>query len=75
MKILAKVSIPGRLRDEMLLKNAEYFEVPHNNDGTEFLRWWEKAASVDRDSVMKQAYDGGVNIVDALKARLKNECV
>jgi len=74
VKILAKVSIPGRLRDGMLLKNAEYFEVPHNNDGIEFMRWWEKAASTDRDSVMKQAYDADTTIVAALKARLEGEC-
>ena len=75
MKILTKVSIPGRLRDEMLLKNAEYFEIPHNNDGIEFMRWWEKSASDDRDSVMKQAYDGDIGIVEALKSRLADECV
>jgi hypothetical protein len=74
VKILAKVSIPGRLRDGMLLKNAEYFEVPHNNDGVEFMRWWEKSASDDRDALMKQAYDNNTDIVAALKTRLEGEC-
>lgn len=74
MKILAKVSVPGRLKDEMLLKNAEYFEVPHTSDGVEFMDWWEKAASDDRDALMKQAYDNNIGIVEALKAKLEGEC-
>jgi hypothetical protein len=74
VKILAKVSIPGRLRDGMLLKNAEYFEVPHSNDGIEFMRWWEEAGSGDRDTLMKQAYDSNTGIVEALKARLEGGC-
>jgi hypothetical protein len=73
MKILAKVSIPGRLKDGMLLKHAEYFNVPHNADGVEFMRWWEKAGSDDRDSLMKEAYDNNTGIVEALKARLEGE--
>jgi len=70
MKTLVKVSIPSRLRDEMLLKQAEYFEVPHTPAGFEFMSWWEKAASDDRDVVMKYAYDSGSDIVDALKKLL-----
>ena len=73
VKILAKVSIPNRLRDEMLLKNAEYFEVPHTADGVEFMRWWEDAGAGDRDSLMKEAYDSNTGIVEALKARLETE--
>lgn len=66
-QILVKVSIPGRLRDSMLLKSAEYFEVPNTADGVEFMRWWEDAGSDDRDGVMKHAYDNNVGIVTALK--------
>lgn len=69
VKTLAKVSIPGRLRDEMLLKSAEYFEIPHTIDGVKFMQWWEKAAMKDRDALMKQAYDNNTNLVEALKAR------
>ena len=70
MKTLVKVSIPGRLRDEMLLKKAEYFEVPHTPDGFEFMSWWEKAAATDRDDVMRRAYDADTDIVAALKEKL-----
>jgi hypothetical protein len=70
MRTLVKVSIPGRLRDEMLLKHAEYFEVPHTTDGFEFMSWWEKAASADKDDVMRRAYDANTGIVDALKEKL-----
>lgn len=74
MKILARLSIPGRLKDGMLLKEGEYFDVPHTHDGIDFMRWWEQAKKDDRDALMKQAYASGANIVETFKAKLESEC-
>ena len=73
MKILVKVSIPERLRDEMLLKNANYFDVPASLDGHAFMRWWKEAAADDRDDVLKIAYEKSVNVTQALREKLESE--
>lgn len=70
MKTLVKVSIPERLRDGMFLKTATHFAVPASMDGYAFMDWWEKAASDDRDEVMKVAYEKDIGVVEALKEKL-----
>lgn len=70
MKTLVKISIPERLRDEMLMKRANYFEVPLSSEGNELMKWWEKASSTERDDTMKLAYAKDISIVEALKERL-----
>lgn len=66
-----EISIPPRLRGEMLTKEA--FQVPYNADGEALMVWWEKAADIDKDAVMKLAYDKNVNIAQALKLRLQDK--
>ncbi len=73
MKILVKISIPERLRDDMLMKHANYFEVPLSQDGQALMGWWEKAATASRDSLMKLAYAKDISIVEALKERLASQ--
>lgn len=65
------ISIPPRLRGEMLTKEA--FEVPFGPDGEALITWWEKAASTDRDAIMKLAYDKNINIAQALKQHLQDK--
>ncbi len=74
MKTLVKVSIPDRLRCGMLMKTANYFEVPASQDGHAFMSWWEEAVANDRDEIMKTAYDKNISVVDALKEKLAS-CV
>lgn len=73
MKAMIRLSIPERLRDGMLLKTANYFEVPDTKDGHSLMEWWEKSASELRDTLMKQAYDNNVTIVEALKNHLASQ--
>ena len=73
MKVLVKISIPERLRDDMLMKHANYFEVPVSQDGQALVGWWEKASTASRDSLMKLAYDKNMGIVEALKERLASQ--
>lgn len=70
IKTLVKISVPERLRDGMLMKRANYFEVPASQDGHALMEWWENASSGSRDSVMKLAYARDVDIVEALKEHL-----
>lgn len=57
-KVLARLSIPPRLRYEMLLKegSAYGFDVPHTREGIEFLRSWRESKPQERDDMMKRAY-------------------
>lgn len=76
-RVLCRISIPPRLRDEMMLHkhgNAMEFDVPRTDDGSVFMQWWTKASSADRDDVMRSAYNNNVGIVDALKTKLDGEC-
>ena len=70
---MVKISIPERLRDGMMLKEANYFEVPSSPDGHEFMGWWQAAPADSRDSVMKLAYDKNVSVVEALHEHLSQE--
>lgn len=70
MKTLVKVSIPERLRHGMLMKTANYFEVPVSPDGHAFMSWWGEAPADDRDEVMKTAYEKDIGVVEALKEKL-----
>lgn len=72
-KTMVKISIPERLRDGMMLKQASYFEVPANQDGSALIEWWDKAASDSRDAIMKLAYDNNTDIIAALKEHLSKQ--
>ena len=64
-KVLARLSIPARLRDEMMLKkgSAKGFDVPHTKEGILFLNHWENNTTAqERDELMKRAYAEDVPI-------------
>lgn len=63
-KVLARLSIPPRLRDEMMLKegSAEGFDVPNTKDGVLFLNRWENFTAPERDTLMKRAFEENVPI-------------
>lgn len=63
--VMARISIPARLMDEMMLKTAGAFDVPNNAEGIAFMQWWEKSAAADRDSLMKYAYKNNVTLLEA----------
>lgn len=69
MSLWLTISIPRRLRDTMMLKEA--FEVSTGAESSAFLDWWEKAGNAERDEVMVRAYDHGISLVDSLKVALK----
>lgn len=71
-KILARLSIPPRLRDEMMLKegSAEGFDVPNTKDGVLFLNRWENSNAQERDTLMKRAFEEGTPIH---QVQLENE--
>jgi len=66
-KVLMRISIPARLRDEMMLKYAGSFAVPANDAGIEFQQWWSKAPAAERDKLMKTAYKNNITLLDALE--------
>jgi hypothetical protein len=63
-RVLARLSIPPRLRDEMMLKkgSSQGFDVPNTKEGVLFLNRWENSSAQDRDAMMKQAYATDVPI-------------
>jgi hypothetical protein len=65
-KVLARLSIPPRLRDGMMLKEGHpnTFDVPNTKKGVLFLEFWKTAKSEVRDALMKRAYEEEVPIVD-----------
>lgn len=71
-KVLARLSIPPRLRDEMMLKegSAEGFDVPNTKDGILFLNRWENTGADERDALMKRAFEENTPIH---QVQLKNE--
>jgi hypothetical protein len=71
-KVLIQVSIPPRLRNDMLMKEA--FEVRNTADGRAFVEWLGESSAEDRDGVMKIAYDRDIDIVDALREKMEAEC-
>jgi hypothetical protein len=71
-QILIQVSIPPRLRGEMMFKEA--FEVRNTKDGRDFVQWLETSSTDARDSIMKTAYERDINIVDALREKMESEC-
>jgi hypothetical protein len=73
MKTLVRISIPERLRNEMMMKEANFFDVPATLDGHAFMRWWEEAPADDRDEVLKIAYEKDTNVVKALREKLESE--
>lgn len=66
-KILVRLSIPPRLRDEMMLKEASGFDVPATEAGLEFAQWWSKAPSDHRDRLMKTAHKSNISLLEALE--------
>ena len=69
--LLLRVSIPPRLRDEMMFNKHAAFDVENTPDGAAFVTWWEKAGAAVRDEVMRTAYDRNISIVEALKQKLE----
>jgi len=69
-RTLVRLSIPERLRDEMMLKtgSANSFDVPHTRAGVQFLSTWEEMGTPRRDALMKFAYARNVDIVAAHRA-------
>lgn len=66
---LCRLSIPPRLRHDMLLKEA--FDVPNTEAGTLFLEWWRNAEPESRDRVMKVAHKHDMSVTDA-QLRVEN---
>jgi len=64
-KVLARLSIPPRLRDGMMLKTGypNTFDVPNTKEGVLFLEFWKNASAAVRDAMMKRAYDEEVPII------------
>jgi hypothetical protein len=65
-KVLIRIGIPPRLRDEMMLKEAASFDIPATDAGIEFQQWWSRAPAVERDKLMKTAYANNISLLDAL---------
>lgn len=63
-KVLVKLSSPVRL-DGLLQR--ETFDVPLSEAGTRFMTWWDKAASDERDTVLKMAHDKNICVTKALE--------
>lgn len=64
--ILMRASIPPRLLDEMMLKEAAGFDVPATPEGIEFQQWWAKTSATERDQLMKTAYAHNISLLEAL---------
>jgi hypothetical protein len=64
-KVLVKLNAPVRI-DGLLGRDT--FDVPHNDAGLDFMTWWGKAASDERDTVLKMAHVQGVCVTEALAA-------
>lgn len=75
-RVLTRLSIPPRLRDEMMLKTGHQsntFDVPNTKEGNLFLDYWKGANSEDRDAMMKRAYDENIPIHEARPVDKKEE--
>ena len=64
-KVLLRIGIPPRLRDEMMLKEGASFAIPATDAGIEFQQWWSKASATERDKLMKTAYENNISLLDA----------
>lgn len=69
-KVLVKLSCPVRI-DGLL--GRETFDVPFSNAGTRFMTWWNKAASDERDTVMKLAHEKDICVTESLEILRQNE--
>jgi hypothetical protein len=68
-KVLVKLSAPVRIAG---LLQRETFDVPLSDAGTRFMTWWDKAASDDRDTVLKLAHETNVCVTEALETLSQN---
>lgn len=64
-KVFMRISIPPRLRDEMMLKEGASFDIPATNAGVELAQWWSEASASERDRLMKTAYDNDISLLAA----------
>lgn len=69
MKTLVRISIPAWMRSNMLIKEAS-FEIPANEDGQHFLGWWDQAPKIEKQAVLKVAYEKDTTLIEALKGYL-----
>ena len=69
-KVLVKLSSPVRI-DGLLQR--ETFDVPLSVAGTNFMTWWDKASSDERDTVLKLAHDKNVCVTEALETLSQSE--
>ena len=67
---LVRLSVPRRLKDEMIIKEGAAFRVPNSNDGHKLLFWWKTASIADRDDVMRRAFNKGSTLVQAWNEKL-----
>lgn len=68
-KVLVKLSAPARL-DGMLTRDT--FDVPHTSEGVQFMSWWDKNSSANRDAVLSCANQENICVTEAL-AKLSEE--
>lgn len=64
MATLIKLSIPSRLQENLMTKEA--FDIPDTTEGHKFMAWWESARPDERDTVMKTALNRNISVIDAL---------
>jgi hypothetical protein len=73
--ILVRLSIPERIRGDMLLKTGgnETFDIPYTQAGVKFAAVWDEMSKPRRDALMKFAYERNLDIVAAHDALAKAE--
>jgi len=71
MYYAARINIPPRFQNALLVKTASSFLVPDTAEGQQFLTWWGDAPREKRDGVMKLAFDKSLSIVEAFVEHVK----
>lgn len=60
--VLVKLSAPARIGG-MLTRDT--FDVPRTKEGSDFMIWWDKAASAERDAVLIHSHTENVCVTEA----------
>ena len=64
VKVMVKLSAPARLGG-MLTRDT--FDVPRTHAGVQFMSWWDKTSSENRDAVLCCANQENICVTEALQ--------
>lgn len=71
MDKLCSLNIPPEIRQDLLLKEANY-DIPNTPEGAKFTLWWDTARDHEKRAVLRLAHDANIDVLEA-KMRLESD--